>query len=437
MYDVIIVGARVAGAPTAMLLARRGLKVLVLDRATFPSDTLSTHQVQLPGVARLARWGLLDAVLEAGTPMTRDVRFDQGDAVITGRYPGYQGVEAMCSPRRTLLDRVLVDAARAAGAEVRENFAVEEILGNGQVTGIRGREKGAPAVTEQARLVIGADGKHSLVAKAVGARAYRTRPPQSIAFYTYWADVPARDGSPAGTGEIYGRPGCAVGAWPTNDGLLLTYLAWPAARFEEFRRDIEGNVLRTLDTVGLGERIRAGRRAERFRGTPDLPSYLRQPYGPGWALVGDAGLLLDPITGHGISNAFRDAELLADAVADGLGGIRPLARRSPAITGPAIVPPGRCTTSPRGWPRSARPRRPRSRSSGRSRAARRTPTCSSARWPARSRCGSSCRRAPWCAWSACAGSPGWRSARRGRTARARARIVRSPKAVPPAAPTPA
>jgi flavin-dependent dehydrogenase len=105
----------------------------------------------------------------------------------------------------------------------------------------------------------------------------------------------------------------------------MTYLAWPAARFDEFRRDVEGNFLRTLDAVGLGERIRAGRRAERFRGTPDLPSYLRQPYGPGWALVGDAGLLLDPITGQGISHAFRDAELLADAVADGLGGIRPLA----------------------------------------------------------------------------------------------------------------
>src|SRR6201994_2194905 len=327
MYDVIIVGARVAGASTAMLLARRGLKVLVVDRATFPSDTLSTHQVQLPGVARLARWGLLDAVLAAGTPLTRDVRFDQGDAMITGRYPAYQGVEAMCSPRRTLLDRVLVDAARAAGAEVRENFAVEEILGDGQVTGIRGQEKGGPAVTEQARLVIGADGKHSLVATAVDARAYRARSPRSMAFYTYWADVPARDGSPAGTGEIYGRPGCVAAAWPTNDGLLMTYLAWPAARFDEFRRDVEGNFLRTLDTVGLGERIRAGHWAERFRGTPDLPSYLRQPYGPGWALVGDAGLLMDPVTGQGISHAFRDAELLADAVADGaLGGCRRLAQ---------------------------------------------------------------------------------------------------------------
>ena len=325
MYDVIIVGARVAGSATAMLLARRGLQVLVVDRATFPSDTLSTHQVQVPGVARLARWGVLGQVLAAGTPLTRSARFDQGEAAFTGRYQAY-GAGAMCSPRRTVLDQVLVDAARAAGAEVRENFTVGGLLGDGPVTGIRGQEKGGPAVTEQAPLVIGADGKHSVVAAAVQARSYRARPPQSIAFYTYWADVPGhpdlRCDGPAG--EIYGRPGCAVGAWPTSDGLLMTYLAWPIARFGEFRRDVEGNFLRTLDAVGIGKRIRAARRAERFRGTPDLPSYFRQPHGPGWALVGDAGLLLDPITGQGIGYAFRDAELLADAVADGLGGIRPL-----------------------------------------------------------------------------------------------------------------
>ncbi len=319
MYDVIIVGARVAGSATALLLARHGLKVLLLDRAAFPSDTLSTHQVQVPGVARLARWGVLDQILAAGTPVTRNVRFDQGETVITGRFPDYDGVDFMCSPRRTLLDKALVDAARAAGAEVRENFTVAEVLqDNGTVTGVRGREKGALAVTEQARLIIGADGKHSLVAEAVRAHAYRTNPPLSLAFYTYWEGVPVSGGA------MYGRPGCAVGAWPTNDGLLMTYLAWPVARFSEFRQDVEGNFLRTLDTVGLGDRVRAGRRAERFRGTPDLPSYFRQPYGPGWALVGDAGLLLDPITGQGIGHAFRDAELLADAVADGLTGIRPL-----------------------------------------------------------------------------------------------------------------
>ena len=229
----------------------------------------------------------------------------------------------MCSPRRTLLDRVLVDAARAAGAEVKENFAVEEILGDGQVTGIRGRERARPRSPSR-RGSSSARNGNMLVGKAVDARAYRARPPRSMAFCTYWSDVPAGDGSPAGNGEIYGRPGCVAAAWPTNDGLLMTYLAWPAARFDEFRRDVEGNFLRTLDAVGMGERIRAGRRRSGSR-HPLPVSYLRQPYGPGWALVGDPGLLLDPITGQGISFAFRDAELLADAVADGLGSIRPLA----------------------------------------------------------------------------------------------------------------
>src|SRR6185437_12682073 len=286
----------------------------------FPSDTLSTHQVQVPGVARLARWGVLDQIMEAGTPAIRNVQFDQGEAVISGRFPGCGGVDFMCSPRRTLLDKALVDAARAAGAEVRENFTVSQLLeDDGIVTGVRGREKVAPTVTESARLVIGADGKHSMVAEAVHARAYRVKPPRSLAFYAYWEGVPV-------TGcWLYGRPGFALGAWPTNDGLVMTYVAMPIAGFREFRQDLRGNFLRALDAAGLGEQIRAGRQAERFRGTVDLPSYFRQPHGPGWALVGDAGLLLDPVTGQGISHAFRDAELLADAVADGLGGIRPLA----------------------------------------------------------------------------------------------------------------
>src|SRR5256885_1659911 len=128
MHDVIIVGARVAGSATALLLARAGLKVLVVDRATFPSDTLSTHEVQVPGVARLARWGVLDPIMAAGTPPTRTVRFDQGAAAFSARMPASDGVDMMCSPRRTLLDKVLLDAARAAGAEVRENFITDDLL---------------------------------------------------------------------------------------------------------------------------------------------------------------------------------------------------------------------------------------------------------------------------------------------------------------------
>jgi 2-polyprenyl-6-methoxyphenol hydroxylase-like FAD-dependent oxidoreductase len=320
MYDVIIVGARVAGSSTAMLLAGKGLRVLLVDRARFPSDTLSTHQVQLPGGARLRRWGLLDQVMASGAPPAREVRFDAGPVVLQGRYPAFEEVDAVYSPRRTVLDALLLEAARAAGAEVREQFIVEELtLEAGRVSGIRGRSKGGQPVTEAARLVVGADGKHSLVATTVGAPAHHDRPPLTMGCYTYWHDVPL-DG-----GEIYARPRRAIGAWPTNDGLTLTYLAWPVEEFPAFRADVEGNVLSTLDRAGdLGERVRAGRRAERFRASPDLPSFFRRPFGPGWALVGDAGLVMDPVTGQGIGDALRDAELLAEAVEAGLGGRRPL-----------------------------------------------------------------------------------------------------------------
>jgi flavin-dependent dehydrogenase len=320
MYDVIVVGARVAGSSTAMLLARKGYRVLVVDRASFPSDTLSSHQVHLPAVARLRRWGLLDRVVASGAPATRAVRFDTGEVVLEGRFPAFQGVDAMYSPRRTVLDRLLVEAAGEAGAEVREGFTVEEVLlDGGRVAGVRGRARGGAAVTETARLVVGADGRRSLVASTAGAAAYHQKAPLTMAYYTYW------EGVPVAGGELYARPRRAVGAWPTNDGLVMTYVAWPVAEFPAFRADVEGNFLATLDLAGdLGERVRAGRRAERFRGTPDLPGWFRTPYGPGWALVGDAGLALDPITGQGISDAFRDAELLADAVDAGLAGRRGL-----------------------------------------------------------------------------------------------------------------
>ena len=316
-YDVIVVGARVAGSATGMLLARKGLRVLVVDRASFPSDTLSSHQLQPPGAERLARWGLLDRLVEAGTPGVNRIRFDNDGVVLTGAFPDGG---ALYSPRRTVLDAMLVDEARAAGAEVRERTIVDEVLvADGRAIGIRCHVKGSAPVVETAPLVVGADGKHSLVASTFRARSYRQREARSLAFYTYWQDVSLHGG------ELYGWDRRIVGAWPTNDGLLLTYIAWPVDEFAAFRADVEGNVLATLDLAGdLGERVRSGRRAERFRATPDLPSRFRTPYGPGWALAGDAGLVMDPITGQGISHALRDAELLSAAIADGFAGHRPL-----------------------------------------------------------------------------------------------------------------
>src|ERR687887_189344 len=215
MYDVIVVGARVAGSSTAMLLARRGLKVLVVDRASFPSDTLSTHQVQLPGIAKLRRWGLLERVAASGAPPTRHVVFDQGAVALDGHYPEFDGVDALYSPRRTVLDKLLVDAAREAGAEVREGFVVEELLADGgRVAGVRGREKGGVAAVERARLVVGADGKHSLVARTVGAATYHDKPVLSMACYTYWEGVDLAGGEIHGRGRRAGPRRQAGGALP-------------------------------------------------------------------------------------------------------------------------------------------------------------------------------------------------------------------------------
>jgi 2-polyprenyl-6-methoxyphenol hydroxylase-like FAD-dependent oxidoreductase len=337
-YDVIVVGARVAGAATAMLLARQGLRVLAVDRVSFPCDAISSHQLQVPGVALLERWGLLGKLTAAGTPPARRVRFDAGGGlVLDGQFPAYEGVDALYSPRRTLLDTILAEAAREAGAEVRENFRVTQLTGSGgAVTGIRGSARGRPEVTETASLVIGADGKRSLVAGTAGARRYREQPARSFASYSYWSGVPLSGG------ELYQRPGRAVAVFPTNGELTMVYVAAPMTEFASARADLEGHYLRTLDLCGdLGERVRSGSRAERLRTTPDQPNTFRCSHGPGWALAGDAGVVMDSISAQGMTHALRDASYLSAAVAAGLDGSRPLAgalhdhqrRRDRAIRG--------------------------------------------------------------------------------------------------------
>ena len=191
MYDVIVVGARVAGSTTAMLLARRGLRVLVVDRAQFPSDALSTHAIQVPGAAALSRMGLLERVRATGAPGVSHVRFESGPVRLDGRYPPIDGIGEVVVARRTVLDALLVDAAREAGAEVREHVTIEGLdTEDGRVVGIRGRTSDGGTIAERARLVVGADGKHSIVARSVAATATREDPPRSIAYYAYWQDVP-------------------------------------------------------------------------------------------------------------------------------------------------------------------------------------------------------------------------------------------------------
>ena len=316
MYDAIVVGARCAGSPTAMLLARRGLRVLLVDKAHFPSDTLSTHYIHQPGVAALKRWGLLPRIERSGCPPIRRYTLDVGPFALEGTPPPIGGVGEAYSPRRYVLDQILVEAAGEAGAEVRQGFTVQELLTDGErVVGIRGRSATGEQVTERAQIVIGADGMNSLVAHSVKATAYNVEPALTCAYYTYWSGV-EMEGV-----ELYPRPDRMIVASPTNDGRVVTIAFWPNEDFHRVRSDIEANFLETLELApGLAERVRGATRSDRFRGTTRLPNYFRRPFGDGWALVGDAGYHKDPILALGISDAFRDAELLAGAVDDGLSG---------------------------------------------------------------------------------------------------------------------
>jgi flavin-dependent dehydrogenase len=319
IYDVIVVGARCAGSPTAMLLARRGYRVLLVDRATFPSDTMSTHMVHPPGVAALERWGLLDDLRRTGCPPIKRYSFDFGPFAISGAPQPVDGVREAYGPRRIVLDALLADAAVAAGAELREAFSVDEVLfEEGRVSGIGGHARGGRRVTERARVVVGADGRHSLIAKAVRAARYHERPPLEASYYAYWSGLHASEF------EVFIRPGRAWGVIPTHDDLTCVVVGWPSAEFAPNRSDIEGNYLRSVALApDFAARLEAATRETRFVGTGDLPNWFRQAHGPGWALVGDAGYHKDPCTAQGISDAFRDAQALADALDEALAGRQP------------------------------------------------------------------------------------------------------------------
>jgi flavin-dependent dehydrogenase len=308
-YDAIVVGARAAGAATAMLLARQGQRVLVVDRGRYGADTLSTHGLMRAGVLQLHRWGLIDRVIDAGTPPIRRTTFtyDTHQVVITIK-PSF-GVDALYAPRRTVLDPILVDAAVDAGAEIRYGVAVTDVSRDdrGRVSGIVGHDADGRVLAVEAGIVIGADGVHSTIARRVDAPILRVGTGATAVAYGYWSDLDAD-----GYEWIY-RPGSMAGIIPTNDGRACVFAGSTPTRLGAGGIDALRGIL-AMASPEVASRVAAATAPQGVRRFAGLPGFLRRPWGPGWALVGDAGYWKDPISVHGLTDALRDAELLARAI---------------------------------------------------------------------------------------------------------------------------
>ena len=308
-HDVVVVGARAAGAATAMLLARAGLDVLVVDRSRYGADTLSTHALMRAGVVQLHRWGLLDAVAAAGTPPVRRTTFTYADAELGITIKPSHGVSALYAPRRTVLDPILVDAAVAAGATVRFGTSVTGVrrTSEGRVIGVDARDTHGRHLRHDARWVIGADGMRSVVASAVGAEVERQGTGATACTYGYWSDLETD-----GYHWIF-RPNASAGVIPTNGNQSCVFAGAAPGRIGRGGLDV------FLDVIGeaspaLAARLATAKAPTSLRTFSGLPGYVRKSWGPGWALVGDAGYWKDPIGAHGLTDALRDAELLARAI---------------------------------------------------------------------------------------------------------------------------
>lgn len=310
-YDVIVVGGRVAGASTAMLLARLGHRVLVVERSPMPSDTVSTHAILRTGVLQLARWGLLHDIVEEGTPPVQEVTLGFGDERVRFSVKPEYGVDAFYAPRRYLLDDLILRTASQSGAVIMDNTTMTGLLrdDDGAVSGISvGRGIGAAAIT--AKIVVGADGHNSKVARLVDS-AYRHQHPATNAVnYAYYEGI-------AATGFWFQfTPGSNTGLIPTNAGQTLVFAGRPKHLHNRFTENPDAEMTRLLAEAApdLAQLVASGTRVSRFHGTTGLAGFIRQAWGPGWVLVGDAGYTKDPISAHGISDALRDAELCARAV---------------------------------------------------------------------------------------------------------------------------
>lgn len=317
-YDAIIVGARVAGAATAMLLARRGLRVLAVDKSGYGSDTHSSHALMRGAVGKLQRWGLLDRVWASGAPVITGTTFHYGAARIDIDIPASDEIPGLAAPRRTVLDAILVDAAVDAGASVLHDTRLVEIVRDhtGRVCGAAIALADGRIASLTTDLLIGADGLRSTVARQLDVPITRRGAHASAYILQYFSDL---DAAPNSYTWLY-ESGVSGGLIPTNDAMFCTFVGMRPSEFRDVGRHdtaaAMADVFARLDP-DLHAATQRATLVGPMRSWPGVRGQFRKAFGPGWALVGDAGYFKDPFAAHGISDAFRDAELLADAVVTG------------------------------------------------------------------------------------------------------------------------
>jgi 2-polyprenyl-6-methoxyphenol hydroxylase-like FAD-dependent oxidoreductase len=311
VWDAVVVGARCAGATTALLLARQGHRVLLLDRAKFPSDTMSTLFIHQPGIARLKRWGLLDAVISSGCPRIDNVTYMLQDVALRAALPAFGDINFACAPRRHILDQILITAAVDAGADLAEECLLSELVsdGDGRVSGVRFRTSAGALATEESRLVIGADGMRSKTAQLTGSQLTIDDPLTTCIYYSGWAGLEIGF-------EMRERPGRWLATVPTNDGITLILTYFPQQEFAAVKNDPYTRHLAAIQESApdVFDQLATSEQVVRLHGTGDQQNFFRQAAGPGWALVGDAGHHEDSITARGITNAFLQSEILCEEI---------------------------------------------------------------------------------------------------------------------------
>ena len=319
-YDVVVVGARIAGASTAMLLARNGLSVLLIDRGFRGKDTLSTHALMRPGILQLQRWGLLDELRKTDTPPVRKTTFHYGNETLPIDIKSKDGVDALYAPRRFVIDTLVADAAEKAGADLlyKTTLSKVETDESGRVIGVIVLDEDGNKVRVLCDHLIGADGLHSAVARDVNAETLHRCEHFTSSIYGYF-DCDENNGY-----HWYFDQSAASGLIPTNGGQACIFASFSSSLAPSVRaigKDIVFERILENSASPLAELVRKNPLKAQLMMFYGNPGFIRKSAGPGWSLVGDAACFKDPITAHGMTDALRDAEFLARSICYGKASV--------------------------------------------------------------------------------------------------------------------